>query len=84
MIIFSDLLSSLWIFESNESEFSRFSFLVFSDFTVSKRLGIAFEMLPDLFLSEVFGYVFDNDSTHEIGEMTILFYYNNKFDQQAL
>ena len=76
MIIFSDLLCSLWIFESNESEFSRLAFLIFGNFTISEWLSIVFEMFFDLFLSEVFGDIFDNDSTHKIGEMTILFYYN--------
>lgn len=73
MIIFSDLLSSLCIFESNESEFSGLSFLIFGNFTVGNGLGVIFEMIFDLFLSEVFGYVFDDDSTHENVEMTILF-----------
>ena len=75
MITFSDLLCSLWTFEPNKCEFSRLAFLVFGDFTVSKRVWIVFEMFSDLFFSEVFGDIFDNDSTHKIGERTILFYY---------
>ena len=76
MIIFSDLLCSLRIFESNKCEFSRLAFFVFGDFTISKRFWIVFEMLFNLFFSEVFGNIFDDDSTHRVGERTILFYYN--------
>lgn len=73
MIIFSDFLGSLGIFESNESELSRLTFFIFGDFAISNGVRIVFEMLFDLFFWEVFGDVFDDDSTHEFGEVTILF-----------
>lgn len=67
MVVFPDLLCQLGILEAKKCEFSRLAFFVASNFAVSNLGGVAFKVFFDLFFSKVFGYVFDDDSTHGLG-----------------